>query len=55
MKTQVEYIPVPKNLALTTKRDYRMIIFKKTSAVVFRVTWKALLYAFILTIANIII
>ena len=56
MKTQNnEYIPVPNSLALTTLRERRLMIVRKTGALVFRVTWKALVYAFILTIANVII
>ena len=56
METQNnEYIPVPNSLALTTLKERRLIVIRKTGALVFRVTWKALLYAFILTIANVII
>lgn len=50
-----EYIPVPNSLALTTIKERRLMNIKKASKTAFSITWKALLYAFILTIANVII
>ena len=55
MNTQNEYIPVPLNSSLSIKKEHRLTVIKRTSATFVSYTWKALLYAFILTIANVII
>lgn len=55
MKTQNNYISVPRHLALIAVKERRLLTIKKTSQTIFNITWKALLYAFILTIANVII
>ena len=55
MNTQNRYIPVSNCLALTVKKDHRLVVAKKAATVTFRVLWKAVLYAFILTIATVII
>lgn len=55
MKTQNEYIPVPNSFALTTMKERRLIKIKSTGKTIFNITWKALIYALILTLANVII
>ena len=55
MKTQNEYIPIPNSLSLTVRKEHRLMVVKRAGAFVFRITWKTLLYAFLLTIANVII
>ena len=55
MKTQNEYIPVAKNLSLTVRKEHRLMVVKKVSAVMFRMSWKIIAYALLLTIANVII
>ena len=55
MITQKEYIPVPNNLSLTVRKEHRMAVLKRTGATILRITWKTLLYAFVLTLANVII
>ena len=55
MNTQIDYIPVPSNKSLTIRKEHRLTVIKRTSHTIFSVAWKALLYAFILTIANVII
>lgn len=55
MFTQNEYIPVHSNTALIIRKEHRLAVLKRTSHTIFSITWKALLYAFILTIANVII
>lgn len=55
MHTQNEYIPVPSSMSLAIRKDHRLMVIKRASATAFSIAWKALLYAFILTIANVII
>ena len=55
MNTQNDYMPVSNSMALAIRKDHRIMVIKNTSATIFRITWKTLLYAFILTIANVII
>lgn len=55
MNTQNEYIPVPNNTSLVIRKEHRLSFMKRTGYTIFSVTWKAILYAFILTIANVII
>ena len=55
MNTQNEYIPVPNNTSLVIRKEHRLSFMKRTGYTVFSITWKAILYAFILTIANVII
>lgn len=55
MYLSTEYIPVPINKSLSIKKEHRLTVIKRISYTAFSITWKALLYAFILTIANVII
>ena len=55
MNTQNEYIPVPNSFALTTIKERRLMKIKKAGKTIFNITWKACVYALILTIANVII
>lgn len=50
-----EYIPIPNSLSLVAIRERRLMNIKNVSKTVFSITWKACVYAFILTIANVII
>lgn len=54
MNTQ-ENIPVCNCLALTVKKDYKLMVIKKATKTTLRVSWKTLLYVALLTIANIFI
>lgn len=55
MNTQNEYIPVPNSFALTTRKEHRLMNIKRTGKTIFNITWKACIYALVLTIANVII
>ena len=55
MNTQNEYIPVPINTSIVIRKEHRLTFMKRTGYTFFSIAWKALLYAFILTIANVII
>lgn len=55
MKTQNKYVPVSNDLALVAIKEHKLMVIKKSGAVIFRIMLKAILYAFILTIANVII
>lgn len=50
-----EYKPVANNLALAVKKEQRLMVIKKTSKTIFRVSWKTVLYAIFLTVANIVV
>ena len=54
MKTQ-EYTPVTNCLALTVRKEHRLTVIKKAARGTIRVSWKTLLYALILTVANIVV
>ncbi|MBR3162932.1 MAG: hypothetical protein IKF17_02370 [Clostridia bacterium] len=55
MKTQTKHIPVANNLALVAIKERRLMRIKNAGKTAFSITWKAVVYAFILTLANIII
>ena len=55
MNNESEYIPVPNSLSLTIRKNYKLMIIKRASNTVFRVAWKTLLYALLLTVANVIV
>lgn len=55
MYNQIEYIPVPNNTSIAIRKEHRLTFIKRTGYIIFSITWKALLYAFILTVANVII
>ena len=50
-----EYVPIPSNLALTVRKEHRLIVIKRATRTTFRISVKALLYALILTVANIFV
>jgi len=54
MKTQ-EYTPTVNCLALTVRKEHRLIVIRRTVQTTVRVSIKILLYALFLTLANIII
>ena len=54
MKTQ-NYTPITNNLALTVRKEHRLIIMKKAAKDTFRITWKILSYALLLTVLNIVV
>ncbi len=54
MNTQ-EYLPVTNCMALTIKKEHRLTVVKKAAQTFIRISWKTLLYAFILTVVNVII
>ena len=50
-----EYVPVSNSMSLSIRKEHRLMVIKRVGATTFSIAWKALLYAFILTIANVII
>lgn len=55
MNTYEEYKPVSNSLALTVRKEHRLIVIKRATYTTFRISWKALLYTLFLTLANVII
>ena len=54
MNTQ-EYTPVASCMALTVRKEHRLMVIKRATRTTFRISWKTLLYALFLTIANIFV
>ena len=54
METQ-EYTPVINCLALTVRKEHRLTVIKKATRTTLRMSWKTLLYALFLTVANILV
>lgn len=50
-----EYIPVANNLALTVRKEHRLMLIKRASRTTLRISLKTLLYALFLTVANILV
>ena len=50
-----EYIPVPGNLALTVRKEHRLMVIKRATRTTIRISCKTLLYMLFLTIANIFV
>ena len=50
-----EYIPIANNLALTVRKEHRLIVIKRASRATIRISLKTLLYALFLTVANILV
>ena len=54
METQ-EYIPVSNHLALTVRKEHRLMVIKKTATTTIRMSVKTLLYILFLMFANIMV
>ncbi len=50
-----EFVPVPSSLALTVRKEHRLMVIKRASRTTIRISFKTLLYALFLTIANILV
>lgn len=50
-----EYKPVSNCLALTVRKEHRLMVIKKATRITFRISWKTLLYALFLTVVNIVV
>ncbi len=50
-----EYKPVSNCLALTVRKEHRLIVIKKASTKALRVSWKTILYVIFLTVANVLV
>jgi len=50
-----EYKPVSNCLALTVRKEHRLMVIKKASRTTFRISWKTLLYVLFLTVVNIVV
>ena len=50
-----EYIPVSNCLALTVRKEHRLTVIKRATRTTIRISWKTLLYALFLTVANILV
>ncbi len=50
-----EYKPVTNCLALTIRKEHRLIVIKNATKTTIRMSWKTLLYVLFLTIANAIV
>ncbi len=55
MNTREDYIPVTSCMALTVRKEHRLMVVKKVTRTAFRISWKTLLYAMFLTVANILV
>lgn len=55
MNTQENYKPVENSMALTIRKEYRLVIIKNALKTTFRISYKSLLYAMFLIFVNIII
>ena len=55
MNTQQEIYPKSNCLALTVRKEHRLMIINKITRKTFRISWKTLLYALFLTVANILV
>lgn len=54
MNTQ-ENTPVTSCLALTVRKEHKLMVIKRATRTTFRMSWKTLLYALLLTFANILV
>ena len=54
MKAQ-EYVHVTNCLALTVRKEHRLAVIKRATRTTFRISWKTFLYAFLLTVVNILV
>lgn len=50
-----EYIPVPNSLALTVRKDHKLMVIKKAYRTTFRISLKTLFYLALLTIVNVFV
>ncbi len=50
-----EYKPVSNCLALTVRKEHRLVVIKKFTSNTVRISWKTLLYVLFLTIANVFV
>ena len=55
MNTQEEIYPKTNCLALTVRKEHRLMVIHKITRKTFSISWKTILYAFLLTFANIMI
>ena len=55
MNTQEDYKPVASCMALTVRKEHRLMVIKRATRTTFRISWKTLLYALVLTFANILV
>lgn len=50
-----EFVPVPSSLALTVRKEHRLMVIKRASMTTIRISFKTLLYLAFLTVANIFV
>ena len=50
-----EYIPVSNHLALTVRKEHRIIVLKRTAKTTLRMSIKTILYVLFLMFANVMI
>lgn len=50
-----EYVPVPNTLALTVRKDHKLMVIKKATRTTFRISLKTLLYLALLTVVNVFV
>ena len=55
MNTQQEIYPKSNCLALTVRKEHRLMVIKRASRTTLRISLKTLLYALFLTVANILV
>ena len=55
MNTQEELYPKVNCLALTVRKEHRLMVINKITRKTFRISIKTILYALLLTVANIVI
>ncbi len=55
MNTQEELYPKVNCLALTVRKEHRLMVINKVTRKTFSISWKSILYAFLLTVVNIFV
>lgn len=55
MNTQTDNYPKSNCLALTVRKEHRLIVFNRAARTTIRVSWKTLLYVLFLTVASIFV
>lgn len=55
MDMEREIYPKSNCLALTVRKEHRLMVINKVTRKTFSISWKSILYAFLLTVVNIFV
>ena len=55
MNTQEDYKPVASCMALTVRKEHRLMVIKRATRTTFRISWNSLFFVLVLTFANILV